>query len=52
MINIIAPKQFKTVAWKNGLGETTELAINRGGTLNSFDWRLSMASVVEDGVFS
>lgn len=52
MINIIAPKQFKTVAWKNGLGETTELAINSDGTLNNFDWRLSMASVVEDGVFS
>ena len=52
MINIIAPKQFKTVAWKNGLGETTELAINSGGTLDNFDWRLSMASVVEDGVFS
>ncbi len=52
MINIIAPKQFKTVAWKNGLGETTELAINSGGTLNNFDWRLSIASVVEDGVFS
>ena len=52
MINIIAPKQFKTVAWKNGLGETIELAINSGGTLDNFDWRLSMASVIEDGVFS
>ncbi len=52
MIEIITPEQFKTVAWKNGKGETIEMAINTGGTLEQFDWRLSMASVVEDGVFS
>ncbi|WP_143313982.1 HutD family protein [Colwellia sp. UCD-KL20] len=52
VIEIIPPKQFKTVSWKNGLGETTELAINPGGTLDNFDWRLSIASVVEDGLFS
>lgn len=51
-INIITPEQFKTVPWKNGLGETIEVAINEGGTLKHFDWRLSMASVVEDGQFS
>jgi environmental stress-induced protein Ves len=51
-ITIISPKQFKTVPWKNGLGETIEVAINEGGTLEHFDWRLSMASVVEDGQFS
>ncbi len=51
-INIISPEQFKTVPWKNGLGETIEVAINEGGTLEHFDWRLSMASVVEDGQFS
>jgi environmental stress-induced protein Ves len=51
-IDIIPPNQFKTVPWKNGLGETIEVAINQGGTLNNFDWRLSMASVVEDGEFS
>lgn len=52
MIKIIPPKQFKKTLWKNGKGETTELAINDGGTLESFDWRLSMANVVEDGAFS
>ncbi len=52
MIEIIQPTQFKTVLWKNGKGETIEMAINSGGTLEDFDWRLSMASVVEDGVFS
>lgn len=52
MISIISPSQFKTIPWKNGLGETTELAISHNGTLNSFDWRLSIASVVNDGLFS
>lgn len=52
MLQIIAQKTFKTIPWKNGLGETTELAINDGGTLANFDWRLSIASVVSDGVFS
>lgn len=52
MIKIISPEQFKKTAWKNGKGETTELAISEGGTLEHFDWRISMAQVVEDGAFS
>ena len=52
MIRIINPNQFKTVTWKNGKGQTTELAISENGTLDNFDWRLSIASVVEDGPFS
>jgi len=52
MIEITTPKQFKTIPWKNGLGETTELAINEQGSLDDFTWRLSIASVVNDGVFS
>jgi environmental stress-induced protein Ves len=52
MIEIIEPAQFKTVPWKNGKGETIEMAINPGATSDDFDWRLSMASVVDDGVFS
>lgn len=52
MIEIIQPRQFRTVPWKNGKGETIEMVINPGGSLDNFDWRLSMASVVEDGIFS
>ena len=52
MIKIISPEQFKKTAWKNGKGETTELAISHGGTLDNFDWRLSMAKVIGDGAFS
>ena len=52
MLTILSPETFKTIAWKNGLGHTTELAINSGGNLDDFDWRLSIASVVNDGDFS
>lgn len=52
MIKIIPPEQFKTIPWKNGKGDTCELAINEGGTLDDFDWRISIAGVVEEGLFS
>lgn len=52
MIKIIAPSQFKVIPWKNGQGETTELAINNSGDLDHFDWRLSIATVANDGFFS
>jgi len=52
MLTIFSPDTFKTIPWKNGLGHTTELAISDGGSLDNFDWRLSIASVVNDGDFS
>ncbi|KGJ92675.1 HutD/Ves family protein [Colwellia psychrerythraea] len=52
MLTLFSPENFKTIPWKNGLGHTTELAISNGGTLDKFDWRLSIASVVNDGQFS
>ncbi len=52
MLTTFSPDQFKTIAWKNGQGETTELAISPNGTLADFDWRLSIASVNENGPFS
>jgi len=52
MLNVISPAQFKQIPWKNGQGTTTELAINEGGTLTDFNWRLSIASVKADGNFS
>jgi environmental stress-induced protein Ves len=41
--------------WKNGRGATTELAIHPQGSdlsVRPFDWRISVADVVEDGDFS
>jgi environmental stress-induced protein Ves len=49
--NIIPPNQFRSVAWKNGQGSTQELAFG-GNSIDSFDWRLSMAPVIIDGDFS
>ena len=52
MLEIIPTTSFTTTFWKNGKGQTTELAINEGGNLDKFDWRLSIATVAEDGPFS
>jgi len=52
MFTVISPDQYKQIPWKNGKGITTELAISENGTLDNFDWRLSIASVVENGDFS
>ncbi len=52
MIKIIPSANFVTTPWKNGKGITTELAISPNGTLENFDWRLSIASVSENGLFS
>jgi hypothetical protein len=39
--------------WKNGGGSTTEIAAGPpGASLDSFDWRISMARVAADGPFS
>lgn len=39
--------------WKNGGGETREIAVHPAGAgFDSFDWRLSMAMVAQDGPFS
>ncbi len=51
-MRLFAPSDFRTTHWKNGKGVTTELAISEGGTLVDFDWRISMASVIENGAFS
>jgi environmental stress-induced protein Ves len=52
MIKIIPSSSYKTLPWKNGKGQTIELAINENATLENFDWRLSIASVTENGLFS
>jgi environmental stress-induced protein Ves len=39
--------------WKNGGGETREIAVSPAGTtLETLDWRVSLATVAEDGPFS
>lgn len=39
--------------WKNGKGETVEIAVfPPDASVSDFDWRISMAMVAEDGPFS
>jgi hypothetical protein len=41
------------VPWKNGGGSTTEIAIEPPDALfETFDWRISLATIAEDGAFS
>ena len=50
MIRFLTPTDYVTMPWANGLGQTVEMVrVERDGALL---WRLSMASVIEDGPFS
>jgi|TARA_B110000240_G_scaffold90169_1_gene102378 environmental stress-induced protein Ves len=49
-IKITSPDDFITMPWRNGLGSTIELLKHDLG--GSFQWRLSMADVTQDGAFS
>ncbi|MEM9963761.1 MAG: HutD family protein [Asticcacaulis sp.] len=43
----------KTVAWKNGGGQTQEMAVfPAGAAMHNFQWRISMATVDKAGAFS
>jgi len=46
-------KDYRTMPWKNGGGSTTELAIfPDAAEMNHFVWRLSTATVAQNGPFS
>lgn len=46
-------REHRVMPWKNGLGETVEIArAPVGDGLDDFDWRVSVAPVVADGAFS
>jgi environmental stress-induced protein Ves len=50
---VISPDQYRHMPWKNGGGSTTEIAVSPvAASLDAFDWRVSMAGVVEPGPFS
>jgi len=52
IITHLTPAEFKTVPWKNGNGSTRELRLEKLESDDSFAWRLSMAPVIADGLFS
>jgi environmental stress-induced protein Ves len=53
-VRVIEASQRRTMPWKNGLGTTTEIAIDPPGAelADRFRWRLSIASVLSSGPFS
>ena len=52
-MRIIRSSAYRRMPWKNGGGETVEIAISpEGATLDAFDWRVSMARVASAGPFS
>ncbi|NKL04450.1 HutD family protein [Rhizobium leguminosarum] len=52
-MRILRAGGHKRMPWKNGKGETVEIAVfPPGASINDFDWRISMATVAEDGPFS
>jgi uncharacterized protein len=52
-MRIIPADLYRRMPWKNGGGETTEIAIApAGASLNDFNWRISMARIDSAGPFS
>jgi environmental stress-induced protein Ves len=52
-MRVIRSAEYRRMPWKNGGGETREIAVSPpGAQLDAFDWRISMARVAVDGPFS
>jgi uncharacterized protein len=52
-MRIVRSADSPRTPWKNGGGETTQIAISpAGASLEDFDWRVSTAQVASDGPFS
>ena len=49
----LRPADYRVMPWKNGLGTTTEIAVEpAGAALDAFTWRLSVADLAASGPFS
>ncbi|MBB2189775.1 HutD family protein [Gluconacetobacter azotocaptans] len=52
-MRILRSADYRRMKWKNGGGETVEIAVFPAhATLDNFAWRISMATVASDGSFS
>ena len=52
-MRILRAENYRRMRWKNGGGETAEIAVSpEGAGLDDFDWRVSMARVEAGGPFS
>lgn len=53
MTVLIPYASLEPQAWKNGGGSTTEIAVAPPGAgFDGFDWRISLATIAQDGPFS
>jgi environmental stress-induced protein Ves len=53
MPRLLRAADYRFMPWKNGGGTTSEILIEPpGADMASFDWRISMARIDEDGEFS
>ncbi|MDX1221394.1 HutD family protein [Sinorhizobium medicae] len=53
MMRILRSSEYRHMPWKNGGGETVEIAVSPDrATIADFDWRISMATVATNGSFS
>lgn len=52
-MKILRASDYRRMPWKNGGGETVEIAVFPiGASMEDFDWRVSMATIASDGAFS
>lgn len=52
-MRILRAADYRRMPWKNGKGETVEVAVFPSDrSIDNFDWRISMATVAENGPFS
>ncbi|MDP9835887.1 environmental stress-induced protein Ves [Neorhizobium huautlense] len=52
-MRILRAAEHRRMPWKNGRGETVEIAVfPPDATVDTFEWRISMATVSDDGPFS
>jgi environmental stress-induced protein Ves len=53
MVRLLNPADYRSMPWKNGGGETTEIAVHPpAAALNAFAWRVSIATIDRSGPFS
>ncbi|MEL4070391.1 HutD family protein [Ochrobactrum sp. GPK 3] len=52
-VTLLKAENHRRMPWKNGGGVTVEIAVHpQGASVDDFDWRISMATVANDGPFS
>lgn len=51
-VTVFAKESYKVQPWRNGQGSTLELACDEIQVAPYFNWRISIATLTEDGVYS